>query len=655
MDALLPSLHALSLSTVDTEAKRSRDDYEGTSVDPIEIIDSDDELSSLPGSESVDTESDDELPSLSVPKPGAKAVDNLVATHQKALGAAVILGASEAHPEWGRSMLCTYGTGTGKTRAALFAAAMWIRSGPVHDKSGRFKRFAFCVVRKSTMQQWVNEWTTLVQAFADDGETRFMPLNKSNLNFETTETSSIYRHGNLVLATDRALVSYGNAFGTKHRPRYNIMFIYDEAHSLRTLKNDDAESSGVMALLDFASKAGYVLLLTATPIMNSLSDLLILHGLLNKVKRHTLVAGQVFDPVLDPDDPVIDPFTLEEIETMLRDRFQGTVEQPLRRIVYRGPDTSRMPVVTEIEIQVELRKWDMQFARPINDDGVDLLKELNGGQLMRDPFMSKARGTTNKRKYEPLLNYITSSRSSRRFVVASGYLELGVGAGRSSEGLGKGFYEYIAREGRFREVRGVESFDYDTLNAGNNPTVLRGMSADFPSGTMVEVVHYTKIELGDLYKRWYEQEEQEEVIKVLLISPKASTGVSLRFTNEIHLLEPNFVPYEEDQVIGRGVRFDSHDTLPEAERKVLVVRWIGIVNPSLQVGAEHLMSADERVREINLNKRAMLEEPLKMLRDFGTENLAVLERQDWNWRTTMQPPPVPDGTAVQDVDAVGSY
>ena len=652
MDALLPSLHALSLSTVDTEAKRDRDEYEGTSVDPIDVdsdTESDDELSSLPGSESVDTGSDDELPSLSVPKPGGKAVDNLVATHQKALGAAVILGASEAHPEWGRSMLCTYGTGTGKTRAALFAAAMWIRGGPVHDKSGRFKRFAFCVVRKSTMQQWVNEWTTLVQAFADDGETRFQSLDRSKLNVDATATSSIYRHGNLVLATDRALVRYGDAFGTKHGPRYNIMFIYDEAHSLRTLKNDDAETSGVMALLDFASKAGYVLLLTATPIMNSLSDLLILHGLLNRVKRHTLVAGQVFDPVLDPDD-------LEEVETMLRDRFQGTVDQPLRRIVYRGPDTSRMPVVTEIEIQVELREWDIRFARPKNKEGVDLLKEFNGGQLLRDPFMSKARGTTNKRKYEPLLNYITSSRSSRRFVVASGYLQLGVGAGRSSEGLGKGFYEYIAREGRFREARGVESFDEDTLNAGNNPTVLRGMSADFPSGTMVEVVHWTKNELGDLYKRWYEQEEQEEVIKVLLISPKASTGVSLRFTNEIHLLEPNFVPYEEDQVIGRGVRFDSHDTLPEAERKVLVVRWIGIINPSQQVeGAEHLMSADERVREINLNKRTMLEEPLKMLRDFGTENLAVLERQDWNWRTVPEAPPVPEGTAVQDVDAVGSY
>ena len=488
MDALLPSLHALSLATADTEAKRDRDDYEGTREDPVDV--------------DSDTESDDELPSLQVPEPGAKAVDDLLAAHQKALGAAVILGASEVHPEWGRSMLCTYGTGTGKTRAALFAAAMWIRGGPVHDKSGRFKRFAFCVVRKSTMQQWVNEWTTLVQAFADDGETRFMSLDKSKLNVDATATSSIDRHGNLVLATDRALVRYGNAFGTKHGPRYNIMLVYDEAHSLRTLKNDDAESSGVMALLDFASKAGYVLLLTATPIMNSLSDLLILHGLLNKVKRHTLVAGQVFDPVLNPDDPVIDPFTLEEIETMLRDRFQGTVEQPLRRIVYRGPDTSRMPVVTEIEIQVELREWDIRFARPKNDDGVDLLKELNGGQLLRDPFMSKARGTTNKRKYAPLLEYITSSKTSRRFVVASGYLQLGVGAGRSSEGLGKGFYEYIAREGRFTEARGVESFDEDTLDEGNNPTVLRGMGADFPSETMVEVAHWTKNELGDLYKRW---------------------------------------------------------------------------------------------------------------------------------------------------------
>ena len=149
-----------------------------------------------------------------------------------------------------------------------------------------------------------------------------------------------------------------------------------------------------MALLDFASKAGYVLLLTATPIMNNLSDLLILHGLLNKVKRHTLLAGQVFDPVLNPDDPVVDPFTLEEIETMLRDRFQGTVEQPLRRIVYRGPDTSRMPVVTEIEIQVELRKWDMQ-CRPKNDDGVDLLKELNGEQLLRPSCPKRAARPTS--------------------------------------------------------------------------------------------------------------------------------------------------------------------------------------------------------------------------------------------------------------------
>ena len=73
--------------------------------------------------------------------------------------------------------------------------------------------------------------------------------------------------------------------------------------------------------------------------------------------------------------------------------------------------------------------------------------------------MSKARGTTNKRKYEPLLNHYELEKL-RRFV-ASGYLELGVGAGRSSEGLGKGFTSTL--HAWFTEARGVESFDEDTL------------------------------------------------------------------------------------------------------------------------------------------------------------------------------------------------
>ena len=167
------------------------------------------------------------------------------------------------------------------------------------------------------------------------------------------------------------------------------------------------------------------------------------------------------------------------------------------------------------------------------------------------------------------------------------------------------------------------------------------------------MAQWSNPELGEQYKAWYETGGAKS-LKVLLLSPMAMTGVSLVHTRTVHVLEPFFSPYEEEQAIGRAVRFDSHSDLPAEERRVDVVSWLGVMRPKegdgegdgeggeggeggasdeAVVGSKHLKTADERVRDINQEKRVRLNVPWKRLREIGTHNLDLLLGRDILSRT----------------------
>ena len=59
-----------------------------------------------------------------------------------------------------------------------------------------------------------------------------------------------------------------------------------------------------------------------------------------------------------------------------------------------------------------------------------------------------------------------------------------------------------------------------------------------------------------------------EIIKVLIGSPVISEGISFKNIRQIHILEPYWNLSRIEQVIGRGVRLNSHSGLPEDQRKV---------------------------------------------------------------------------------------
>jgi predicted PurR-regulated permease PerM len=65
----------------------------------------------------------------------------------------------------------------------------------------------------------------------------------------------------------------------------------------------------------------------------------------------------------------------------------------------------------------------------------------------------------------------------------------------------------------------------------------------------------------------------EETIKLLLLHPDITEGISLKGTQYLHILEPMLNSTVMEQVIGRTRRFQSHSHLPQNKQKVFVRVW----------------------------------------------------------------------------------
>lgn len=81
-------------------------------------------------------------------------------------------------------------------------------------------------------------------------------------------------------------------------------------------------------------------------------------------------------------------------------------------------------------------------------------------------------------------------------------------------------------------------------------------------------------------------------LPIILGTGSASEGLDLKQTNLIQLMEPHFNNARLDQVIGRGVRYKSHEGLPEDQRKVKIQRFYSRF-PSGTIGK--LVGADGKI------------------------------------------------------------
>ena len=71
-----------------------------------------------------------------------------------------------------------------------------------------------------------------------------------------------------------------------------------------------------------------------------------------------------------------------------------------------------------------------------------------------------------------------------------------------------------------------------------------------------------------------------KLIKVILISPSGTEGLSLMNVRQVHLMEPHWNEVRMTQMIGRGIRQCSHKLLPKEERHVEVYRYKVVFDPN---------------------------------------------------------------------------
>jgi SNF2 family DNA or RNA helicase len=109
-------------------------------------------------------------------------------------------------------------------------------------------------------------------------------------------------------------------------------------------------------------------------------------------------------------------------------------------------------------------------------------------------------------------------------------------------------------------------------------------------------------------------------INALLISGSGSEGLDLKNTSSIHILEPHWNKNKIEQVIGRGIRYKSHQSLPREKRVVDVYKYQTVMPQTfLQklFGKPAYTSADQVLENLSNQKQELLDKFLNVMKDEG--------------------------------------
>ena len=113
------------------------------------------------------------------------------------------------------------------------------------------------------------------------------------------------------------------------------------------------------------------------------------------------------------------------------------------------------------------------------------------------------------------------------------------------------------------------------------------------------------------------QQYNDAKISVLFITSAGAEGLDLKNTTNVIITEPFWHESRINQVIGRAVRYKSHDSLP-LEHKVVNVHHLILKKPN-DVTTDSLPSADEILYNIAMNKTSIITQFIHQLEQSSIE------------------------------------
>lgn len=114
------------------------------------------------------------------------------------------------------------------------------------------------------------------------------------------------------------------------------------------------------------------------------------------------------------------------------------------------------------------------------------------------------------------------------------------------------------------------------------------------------------IKKREYYRQIFNSDDNKygDIIKVIIGSPMVSEGISLFNIRQIHILEPSWNMSSINQIIGRGVRFMSHNSLPENDRTVDIYKYVS-VSSGISIDIQKYLLAENKDRS-NKNVERLL-------------------------------------------------
>lgn len=374
-------------------------------------------------------------------------------------------------------------------------------------------------------------------------------------------------------------------------PKGNTLIV-DEAHSLR-----NSGTQRQKYIQEQAKRAARILLLTGTPAYNKLTDWA---PLVN------IAAGENIVPANPTEfehryveDHKIDPGVFARLVGGVK---PGSVKH-LKNSKELRDKLAKYVDVFDVDIE-KPRRLDETIRVDLSPEQYKLYSAVSGKIPYSIIYKMHNNLPPSKAEAAQLNAFLTGVRQISNSTADYDTTLTDEDIERTSPKLRKAV-EYLAD--RYKKDKDFRGFVYSNyIKSGVDPVSMMLRRRGIPHNTFTGA-------LGDKDRKRIVEEYNSGKVPIIIGSGSASEGLDLKGTSVIQLLEPHFNQARLDQVIGRGIRYKSHEHLPPDKREVLVQRYLAMLPDNRSfigrlLGEKKKTGVDEYLDNLSATKQELIDD-----------------------------------------------
>ena len=115
-----------------------------------------------------------------------------------------------------------------------------------------------------------------------------------------------------------------------------------------------------------------------------------------------------------------------------------------------------------------------------------------------------------------------------------------------------------------------------------------------------------------------------KLLRIMFITKSGSEGISFKAVRQVHIMEPFWQQTRETQVIGRAVRYKSHDDLPDIDKNVFVYKYLSSFTNKIEIVDKDLtgdknLTTDEYITEVSNKKQSIINSFYELVKEVALD------------------------------------